>query len=562
MRSRKDQQDRSRLTPEERGGIIEIVTKLAEGREIIAICAYGSKVAGYGKPESDYDVILVLSEYPPKVRYRYVSEGLNVSALLVDKDSLISDAEEGKLGEFVVGRLLNVYEPLMGEEYLKGVEYRYKKRVIIETIYEIVSTYGDFSYSLRIPIEYFLFEKLKKRAAIYPPALYSYVKTYGGAWAKENLKATLTGFQEALKSVEEDGLISVKGDEVSIRSGAVRHQAFGRFKLMMKHTTRGLKQYAVHGYAGRVGWDVIGKEIASKLWRSKEVGEVPDEIKRPKNLWRVEEGLLLIEGEEWQDRLAQHLGLGKDLKLTHKRLGELYNITYLYTLEGKDKRVRVVVKKFGDIKSYKWALLNFWALPARRFRTSPLARLSNEYSLIRSFRYLGLNTPEVLAIILHDKVLITRFIEGIEVGKIISEILQDRSNDYSVIQMLGEEFGKVHKQGYSLGDTKPSNYIYDGAKIYLTDLEQAGMGGDQAWDIAEFLYYSAKLTLDSEKVRKITNAFLNGYLRRASIDAVKKSLNVRYIAPFQPILSPHVVKVLREEVEDVVKGQLKGALSS
>lgn len=542
-----------RLTAKEREALLRLVAKLSDGQDVIAACAYGSKVAGYGKPESDYDLIIVLDKYSAKVRYKYVKDELDVAALLVDKDSLLFDAEEGKLGEFVVGRFLNVYETLTGKEYLKDVELKYKRRVVIETLYEVVATYGEFSSSLLIPVEYFLFEKLKKRAAIYPPALYSYVKTYTGEMAKENLDATLTGFQDALKSMEEEGLVFLKDGNVRIEKGAVRHRLLGRFKMLMTHTTRGLKQYAVHGYAGRVGWDVVGREIVSKLGRSKDIGEVPHELRQPKTLWKIDEGLLLIEGNDWPAKVAEYLGLSKDARISHRRLGELYNITWSYVFEDNDKKAKLVVKKFGDIKSYKWALLNFWALPARRFRTSPLARLSNEYSLIRSFRSMGLNTPEIIAVILHDKVLITRFIEGTDFGKIIADILLDRSEDYDVVKRLGEELGKVHKEGYSLGDTKPSNYIYDGVKIYLTDLEQAGLGGDQAWDIAEFLYYSAKLTLNSEKVRKVTNSFLDGYLRYAPVDAVKRSLHIRYITPFQPILVPHVMKALREEVASVVE---------
>ena len=47
----------------------------------------------------------------------------------------------------------------------------------------------------------------------------------------------------------------------------------------------------------------------------------------------------------------------------------------------------------------------------------------------------------------------------------------------------------------------------------MTDLEQAVERGDQAWDIAEFLYYTGKLSLREDGMRVVANAFLDGYAR-------------------------------------------------
>jgi len=106
--------------------------------------------------------------------------------------------------------------------------------------------------------------------------------------------------------------------------------------------------------------------------------------------------------------------------------------------------------------------------------------------------------------------------------------------------------GRIHSQGYTLGDTKPSNAIYYDSKIFLTDLEQAIPAGDRAWDLAEFLYYSAKLTLNTTGVKKITQAFLDGYLKYGSANIIEKALSVKYLAPFQPLLAPTVLKAVRD----------------
>ncbi|MFN3622393.1 MAG: nucleotidyltransferase family protein [Nitrososphaerales archaeon] len=186
------------VRPDEVEAVKKVISPIIEKRAIAGICLYGSRVAGYAKADSDYDVLIVIEEYRPLVRYKYLQDEVSVSALLVDAKALKDDAEKAKLGEFVVGRLLNIYEPIYGAEYLRRVEVLYKKRVILEALKCLASTYGELSTILQIEPEYFLFDKLKKRAAIYPPALYSYVKTYSEPNSARNLEATLKGFKEAL----------------------------------------------------------------------------------------------------------------------------------------------------------------------------------------------------------------------------------------------------------------------------------------------------------------------------------------------------------------------------
>ena len=84
-----------------------------------AIGAYGSKVAGYARPDSDYDLIIVAKRFREwdQVQVRRTAGG--GSALIVDEEMLDEDAASSFLGEFVVGRLLNVYESIINAELLR-----------------------------------------------------------------------------------------------------------------------------------------------------------------------------------------------------------------------------------------------------------------------------------------------------------------------------------------------------------------------------------------------------------------------------------------------------------
>src|SRR5437868_7365232 len=131
----------SSVSPEELGVLEKCIRKVAKGRIIVAACIYGSRAAGYARPDSDIDILIVLENYPYLVKYVYMSEQrMEVSALIVDRKSLGRDAKSAFLGEFVAGRLLHVYESIVGSEFLLGIERIYKRRVILEEVQDIVNS--------------------------------------------------------------------------------------------------------------------------------------------------------------------------------------------------------------------------------------------------------------------------------------------------------------------------------------------------------------------------------------------------------------------------------------
>jgi predicted nucleotidyltransferase len=55
------------LTPEERSELIELAESLTED-EVTSVTAYGSKVAGYSRSDSDYDIIVTSKNFGGRVR--------------------------------------------------------------------------------------------------------------------------------------------------------------------------------------------------------------------------------------------------------------------------------------------------------------------------------------------------------------------------------------------------------------------------------------------------------------------------------------------------------------
>ncbi|HUI86768.1 MAG TPA: hypothetical protein VLY21_06410, partial [Nitrososphaerales archaeon] len=297
-----------KLADSEAETLLGVATSMVGSKGLTALCAYGSRVAGYARPDSDYDLLAVARRFGEGVRYRYVDKPVAASVLVVEEGLLMDDATTSTLGEFAVGRFLNVYDPILNGEFLRKAELEYKRRVTLEALLELASDYGDFSRNLLIPYDYFLFSKLRKRAVIYPPALYSYIQTYSCPSAPENRESTLAGFREAAQGMKAAGFLIPERDHVRIVPEKMKGDAFTKLSSLFSLTARGVTQYAVHGYAGRVGLGVFRREASSKIRRMRASASTLPELDKPKSVLRLEEGAILADTAKIDRQLAKLVG--------------------------------------------------------------------------------------------------------------------------------------------------------------------------------------------------------------------------------------------------------------
>ena len=267
----------------EKERIIRIINKVVKGLDIEAICMYGSRIAGYANEKSDYDIIVVINNYKNKVRYKYIFDKIEISAIFVDKDSIIRDAKEGNLGEFVIGRLLNPYEVLMNPEFFYKVEIEYKKRIILEQIDRLQIEYRSLSEYLKIPAEFFLFHRLRFRMRIYPPVKYSYIMTYSGKNNSKNVKRSLKGFNEAAKLLQKDNQLRYEKGVVRL----INKKRKNRVMINLRIIRRIINHYYIHLLAGRVKYNIALKELFSKINRKKNMKETPQYLIEPESLLKI-----------------------------------------------------------------------------------------------------------------------------------------------------------------------------------------------------------------------------------------------------------------------------------
>lgn len=592
-----------------------IVNAIAEehGCEILSYCIYGSKVSGYARPDSDYDILLVLKDYKEIIKYVYVRDDyrLNASVLVVDGKALLRDAEHAMLGEFVAGRLLHPYLPLYNGSYLNDVETLYKKRVIVEEYSTLMGLNPLVATDeVAIPLEYFLFSKIKKRARIYPHALYSYVKTYTGSHAARNMEISRRGFMRALRELEKEGRIELKvhkdGDDGNYYHIMLKDKCKGNHRALMKEMFRGAFAWLVHSYAARRTLNFFKEEAASKLKRRKEVKaySIPPALDTPTILLKVNEGIV-VDGDSWLDMIAEALGFRDGYSARFTSIGDKHAATSLCTLEHEEgmeggkatkKKESIVIKYYTNVKMAKWIALNVWLAGIRHYDVSPEKRMMNEYIGVRRVRALGINTPEVVAVSFGKRLMAFKYVDGIPLSSMIDALVGDHNHNHNhshgndhaqagrVNRMEGEEgllshvkrygalLGMIHANGFILRDTKPSNVLVvplppynaddysDGSTaiaktssdmLYITDFEQFSTStdyDDMAWDIACFLYYSLLFKRDEDMARMFVRAFLEGYAQHGSSDAIARAAKSSYFLPFYPAMVIGIIKAVREEI--------------
>jgi predicted nucleotidyltransferase len=348
----------------------DCVSKIAKNNRIVGVCVYGSKVAGYSRPNSDFDIIVVLENYSFVVKYVYLKESkIEISALIVDRESLEKDARTAFLGEFVIGRLLHIYDAIVNPEFFKRVETIYKRRVILEEIFDIVRSANILSTEISFPLEFIMFSKIKRRSILYPNALYSYYKIYNCENVDRNVSFALDGYQRALNEIlrEDRELLdkSSSGGLLQISENRILINKNGRIaSLKLGKKLQDFSSYLVHVYAGRVTFRYAVKEAQSKIHRQKKQQlNLPMFMSSPKqSYWKLPEGILIFDSKNWLDLIAKNVHFQRYSISNKDRLGKIDSRTIRFTLTNLDDNTEklIVIKDYAKTKGVKWAALSIW----------------------------------------------------------------------------------------------------------------------------------------------------------------------------------------------------------
>jgi tRNA A-37 threonylcarbamoyl transferase component Bud32 len=149
---------------------------------------------------------------------------------------------------------------------------------------------------------------------------------------------------------------------------------------------------------------------------------------------------------------------------------------------------------------------------------------------------------------LDERTLVTEYSEGVSLDEPVREITAGTSNDTSGVEEYARVLGKLHEAGLVYGDTKPHNALVSKDGVDLLDLEQAEERGDKAWDLAEFLYYSARMAKQEDGMKLVADSFLAAYRNENGSQVIEKARRLRYLLPFLPFIAPRMRRVVRDSL--------------
>ncbi|MFZ0328528.1 MAG: nucleotidyltransferase domain-containing protein, partial [Nitrososphaeraceae archaeon] len=443
--------------------INECVSQITKGKDIAGVCLYGSRAAGYARTDSDYDVIVVLDNYSHVVKYLYMKrQGIRISALIVDLLSIEKDAKAAFLGEFVIGRLLHVYNPIINPALFERLEKFYKKRVIIEQISDIARSLSMLCTEISFPLEYIMFSKIRSRCTLYPNAVYSFYQTYMGNNAGPNTKIALRGYESAFREITSDDkpLASVTINKNLLRLAGLHYRTSnsgGNVCLRLEKKLHELSSYAIHVYAGRKILHYMVTETRSKIRRQRRCSVIiPRFITSPEEVyWKLPEGKLIFSGTNWLQKYAEYAGFEMFQIAFKQRLGKVNSGVWKYTIVDADKKNQksVVVKNLAESSYWEKSSFGSWLNSQKKFKSSPLFRLATEYKALRYLRSIGLKTPLVEAMVIGKRLLITQHIEGVTMKILANDLLVGRrESSLDWLGTFGEQIAMIHCKQSTLGD--------------------------------------------------------------------------------------------------------------
>lgn len=540
---------------------MEVCARLAQrgSSKVVGACFYGSQVSGYARKDSDVDLLLVLEPYDEGVRYHYEPYAAKMfSVLAVDTALFEKDVRDAYLGEFVAGRLLTPYQSIVSDEYLREAEVRVKTRFAKESLERLVSDYPGLWPEIIISPVFFIVDKMSRRASIYPPVRYSYVRMLEGSRRETNLRMMSWGFERALMSLASQGLVTRDGTYYRIgeRAGQEFSSRGAKITGAVKMLRRAASAYAVHGYAGRgVNLLEVAREFASKVNREIEVSAREKSLEEPeKHLYLAStRGPVSLSDHVPLEEMSEKLGSPEGF--TEKELVRLgvagLNSVYLIRLVKDGEERRIVAKRYRDWRGLKWFPLALWTVGVQRFALRGRSRMANEYSALLHLRRHGFAAPDIVYLSWADKVLYRQYVEGDS----LEELARKAFTSHAALDafaptfsLVGRTLANVHATGLIVGDPKPENIVVnDREQVFFLDLEQAVKSRRRpTWDLAELLYYTSHLTLNSALAKRFAQAVLTGYVEAGDVRIVKDIVSPRFIRVFAVVSAPHVLRAVSD----------------
>ena len=544
------------LNERQKENILQLCTDIAGSRQITAVCVYGPWVCGYADKKTNVNVLLILDRFSFRLNtYSETVDDLKVSILAVNRLDFERDVNKGWLGEFFAEKLAVPYEPLKNGEYLRLHEVKIKKRTVSELLENLILEFPESSHEFLIKKEYFMYEVMMRRARVFPPITYSFLNMSRGTLGRTNVDAIMDGYLKALKELEKENIVFHSDGYIKITRSHIdtvkRRKLW--LPLFLKSIQRLVLPPLLSVFSESASSFIQDQRLFMKANKKVRAGGLISRLEDPKKYVLLPTPLgpiSLSDKSGIEDVARKIIPDGEFLKMTVKNIGGVFNDVYLLTITKNGEEQKFVVKQFLDWSNLKWLSLTLWSFGTTSFSVLGQSRLEKEYAINTFLRSKGFPVPKIFYISHQNRLIFEEFIEGYVLVESIKRIIASNktTNDAALVNEVGRKIAEVHSLGVSLGDCKPENFIVSKDGIVLLDLEQATRDGNQAWDIAEFLYYSGHYSPPMSSTNAasiIARNFIEGYLEAGGKkETVKKAASARYTKVFSIFTPPHVILVI------------------
>jgi len=531
--------------------------------DAFASLVYGPYAGGYADEKTAISILAIADLNKPTLKF--VSERIadrRAHLLITDRENFERDVENEHLGGILSENLLVPYEPIAGADYLWRQEVKIKKKVIKDALANLILNFPEMSKSLLIKTEYFIFEYMVRKAALFPLTSYRFLNVIGGEIGGRNLAMMTRGFKAAVEELIDEGVLQkINGDVLKISDQyveSVRERRRHRFKTWFSTTRTSMLRYAL-GIFSDVRKTLLDEYRIYRMNRAKNKSVVNSvrEIENPGKyifLSTASGTVAFTEKISVEEIVRRYMPKADSSSYTIRRLGGILNSVYILKLSDGNLG-NIVIKVFKDWYGWKWFPLALWTLGTRDLAVFGKTRLEREYTMNRLLSNHKINVPKIIYVNPEEKVIFQEYIEGTTASKLVKQLYklkdgEEKRRIHESIREIGREIAKIHSLGVSIGDCKLENIILtpDG-KIFFVDLEQAEKGGDQAWDIAEFLYYPGHYALlpPLNVVKEVVREFIYGYIESGGkVENVKRALSPKYIKVFSFSTPPHIIFIISD----------------
>jgi Kae1-associated kinase Bud32 len=504
------------------------------------------------KPINDkaiINIMLVIQPFPPRIMsYIKTVNEKTVFVFAVDQWVFERDIEIGLLGEAIAGKLIFPHSTLYGEDYLDKKEVMLKKRLILELLENLASSFPELTHRIQIEPQYFLYEVLSNRTRLSPLLTYDASNLMNGLLLNE--AEFLKSYNEALTQLELEGKIYFLNSYVKISKKILKQCQNPRVKIvnLTKNAPRRLFTSIFGTFPQLINIFSQNTEAFLKTqkinWR-KQLDQPYLFINPQKYVFfQTSTGLVSLSDKIDIKGFAQKMLSKSGQDIDVEPLGGMLNDVYLINVRGNGVVTKVLAKRFKDWSGFKWFPLTVWSLGTRPFAITAQARLAKECAISELLYNEGFKVPKILHISNAERLVFMEYIEGENLSQDIKRIATARENqtfeqELTNLTKAGAILARVHSHNIVLGDTKPENMLVkpDGS-IFMIDFEQAiqDADGDKAWDVAIFLYYAGHFLqplYGNAKAESIAKAFINGYLRAGGdVEVINKAGLPKYTRIF------------------------------